>query len=237
MKNNKYYKLLAMILIGILIFSLTACGGDSAETVETTETTEVTDEKVADVVEESTEQVAETSYDTEWAIYWYLCGSDLESEGGAATMDMLELMETKLPPNVKFIIQTGGASSWQNDFVNPDYLERYLYDSNGLQLIEQQPLASMGSEQTLSEFLSFAKTNYPANKTAVIFWNHGGGSVNGSEFDENFNSDSLTLDEMYSAFSSNYELSVENPPFELIGFDTCLMATVDVAATFTDIGK
>jgi hypothetical protein len=234
MKKRMYNNLLAMILIGILIFSLTACGGDS---VETAETAEVTEDKVADVAEESTELVAETSYDTEWAIYWYICGSDLESEGGAATIDILELCETQLPENVKVIIQTGGASAWQNDFVSPEYLERYVYDSNGLQLIEQQPLASMGSEQTLSEFLGFAKTNYPANKTAVIFWNHGGGSVNGAEFDENFESDSLTLDEMYNAFGANYELSAEKPPFELIGFDTCLMATVDVAYTFTDIGK
>jgi len=236
MKNKKYYKLLAIILISILVFSLTACGGDNTET---TETKEVTDEttKVVDVEEDSTVQVAETNYDTEWAIYWYLCGSDLESGGGAATIDLLELLDVTLPENVKIVIQTGGASSWQNDFINPEYLERYVYDSNGLQLIEQQPLASMGSAQTLSDFLTFAKDNYPAKKTGFIFWNHGGGSVNGAAFDENFASDSLTLDEMYNAFGANYELSEENPPFELIGFDTCLMATVDVAYTFTDIGK
>ena len=52
-----------------------------------------------------------------------------------------------------------------------------------------------------------------------------------------FENDSLTLDEMYQAFQANYELSEENPPFDLIGFDTCLMATVDVAYTFTDIGR
>lgn len=233
MKSKRHYKLLAMILIGILMFSLTACGKDSTETAKNTDATTPTP-----VVEEvSAEQVAEVSSDTEWAIYWYICGSDLESEGGAATIDMLELLDAKLPENVKIVIQTGGASSWQNDFVNPEFLERYVFDSNGLQLIEQQPLASMGSEQTLSDFLAFAKTNYPAKKTGVIFWNHGGGSVNGAEFDENFESDSLTLDEMYRAFGANYELSTEKPPIDLIGFDTCLMATVDVASTFTDIGK
>ncbi|SET82393.1 hypothetical protein SAMN05660297_03621 [Natronincola peptidivorans] len=95
----------------------------------------------------------------------------------------------------------------------------------------------MGSEETLSDFLAFAKKNYPAKKTGFILWNHGGGSVTGAAADENYGGDSLTLDEMYNAFASNYELSEENPPFELIGFDACLMATVDVAYTFNDIGK
>ena len=32
-----------------------------------------------------------------WAVYWYLCGSDLESNGGFATMDLSEMMEVELP--------------------------------------------------------------------------------------------------------------------------------------------
>ncbi len=56
-------------------------------------------------------------------------------------------------------------------------------------------------------------------------------------FDELYGGDSLTLDEMYAAFSGLWEVSAENQPLELIGFDTCLMATVDVAATFSGIAK
>ena len=58
--------------------------------------------------------------DTEWAIYWYLCGSDLESGGGFATADLAELTEVRLPENVKVVIQTGGSSQWYNDFVDAD---------------------------------------------------------------------------------------------------------------------
>lgn len=32
-----------------------------------------------------------------WAVYWYLCGSDLESNGGFATTDLSEMMEVELP--------------------------------------------------------------------------------------------------------------------------------------------
>jgi len=146
-------------------------------------------------------------------------------------------MNVKLPENVKIVIETGGSSAWQNDFVDAGTINRYVYDSNGLQPIEKDPLTSMGSEETLSSFLSFAKENYPAKKTGFIFWNHGGGSVNGAEFDENFDLDALTLDEMHAAFDANYDLSTEKPPFDMIGFDTCLMATVDTANAFSDIGK
>ena len=215
--KTKHYNRLALFLVWILILSFTACGGYNVYPISS--------------------QGAALSGDTQWAIYWYLCGSDLESEYGAATDDLLELLDVKLPENVKIVIETGGTRQWQNDMMNADYLERYVYDSEGLHLIDQLPQANMGSEETLSKFLSFAKENYPATKTGFLFWDHGGGSVAGAASDENFGYDALTLDEMYKAFDSNYELSEETPPFEMIGFDTCLMATVDVAYTYNDIGK
>ena len=174
-----------------------------------------------------------------WAVYWYLCGSDLESEGGFATGDLSELLEVELPENVTVVIQTGGAAQWQNDVVEADKLQRFVYNSEGLQLVDEQPSASMGDSETLADFLLFAKENYPADKTAVIFWNHGGGSVSGASFDELYDLDSLTLSEMYSAFVQVWEPSNElgQQPLELVGFDTCLMATVDTAYTFCDLAK
>ncbi len=198
-------RILAMLLALGMILSLSACGA-----------------------EDSTEGES-------WAIYWYLCGSDLESGGGYATGDLGELLEVELPENVTVVIETGGASVWQNDVIDASKLQRYVYNSQGLNLVDEQPSASMGEAQTLADFLQFAKENYPADKTAVVFWNHGGGSVSGAAFDEQYGFDSLTLDEMYTAFSSVWEPSQENPPLELIGFDTCLMATVDVAYTFCDL--
>lgn len=167
-----------------------------------------------------------------WAIYWYLCGSDLESNGGFATSDLMEMMEVALPENVRVVIQTGGAKTWQNDVVDADILQRYVYDSEGLTLVDELPPASMGDAATLTDFLRYCKQNYPAEKTAVLFWNHGGGSVSGAAFDERYGYDSLTLDEMQTAFGRVWEADENNPPLELVGFDTCLMAAVDVAGTF-----
>jgi len=208
-----------------MIFCLAACGGGDV----TAPPASAPPASEAPAVAESTA--------ANWAVYWYLCGSDLESGGGFATGDLSELLEVKLPENVKVVIQTGGSTQWHNDIVDASKLQRFVYDSEGLKLVDEQPSASMGDAGTLTDFLSFAKTNYPADKTAVVFWNHGGGSVTGAAFDELYGNDSLTLDELYAAFSGVWDVSAENQPLELIGFDTCLMATVDVAYTFSDIAR
>lgn len=209
-------------MTALMSLLLAACGGEEKEGQEVSIFSDEWD-------------FTEVPKEESWAVYWYLCGSDLESGGGFATGDLSELMEVKLPENVNVVIQTGGASVWQNNLVEADRLQRWVYSGEELVLVDEQPSASMGDAQTLSEFLRFAKDNYPAGRTAVIFWNHGGGSVTGASFDELYDYDSLTLDEMYEAFTSVWEPSEEEPPLELIGFDTCLMATVDVAFTFSGL--
>lgn len=179
----------------------------------------------------------ETDVDLEWAVYWYLCGSDLETDFGAASEDLMEMMEVELPENVKVVIQTGGSALWQNDIVDADKLQRFVYDSNGLHLIDQKYSENMGEAETLANFLKFANENYPAKHTMVNFWNHGGGSVTGVAFDENYDMDSLDLAEMYEAFTFVFEENPDNQPIDIVGFDTCLMATIDTAFIFSDLAK
>lgn len=229
MKNMKKKKLLALLLTFTMALSFTACGEDTENTDAVSEAPE------NDSSEDDTTAADAPAEDGSWVVYWYLCGSDLESGGGFATADLSELMEVEMPDNVNVVIETGGSSVWQNDTIDAEKLQRWVYNTEGLQLVDEQPSASMGDAQTLTDFLSFAKENYPADKTAVVFWNHGGGSVAGASFDELYGNDSLTLDEMYQAFSSVWEPSEDSQPLELIGFDTCLMATVDVAYTFCDL--
>lgn len=187
---------------------------------------------------EDTSSDSDMSSDSEsWSIYWYLCGSDLETNGAFATIDLNEMLEVELPENVNIVIQTGGAAVWQNDLMDASKTQRWLYSSDGLELIEETDACNMGDAQTLYEFLDFANTNYPADKVGVIFWNHGGGSVTGASFDENFGLDSLDLSEMYAAFNEVWGADIENPALELVGFDTCLMATIDVAAVYQNFAK
>ena len=170
----------------------------------------------------------EYNKDDTWLVYWYLCGTDLESGSGAASVDFSELVQAKLPPNVKVLVQTGGATEWQNELVPSGQISRYLYDSEDLHPLETLPDADMGSKSTLIDFLRYGKENYQADHKVFVFWDHGGGSVAGICFDER-TGNSLKLNDLTEAFSAVYESSPENPPFEIIGFDACLMATYDTA--------
>lgn len=228
-------KWFSLFLALIMCLSFAACGGEetsgdaAVDASSAASDTQVSDSGTASAPVEAVEG--------SWAVYWYLCGSDLESNGGCATVDLMEMMEVQLPENVNVIIQTGGAAVWQNEYMDPAKLQRWLFNSEGLQLVDEQETANMGDAQTLYEFLEFANTNYPAEREAVLFWNHGGGSVGGAAFDEIYEMDSLDLAEMYQAFDAVWPADQENPALELVGFDTCLMATVDVAAVFQNFSR
>lgn len=233
-------RLLALLLSLAMVFTLAACGGDEpSRGMPEDDGSSVFDTPEYDAPEPD-ESVPNSPVSAEagtWAIYWYLCGSDLETNGGCATVDLFEMIEVELPENVTVVIQTGGSAVWQNDMVDPGLLQRWVYNSEGLFQVDETELANMGDAQTLYEFLDFASTNFPAEKEAVVFWNHGGGSVGGAAYDENFGGDSLNLLEMYDAFNAVWPADTANPALELVGFDTCLMATVDVAATFQNFAK
>ncbi len=85
MKRRKY---LALLLAGVMTLSLTACSDEDYEDTSADAATDTT--TVADTAPETT-----AVEDGSWAIYWYLCGSDLESNGGFATNDLSELMEVE----------------------------------------------------------------------------------------------------------------------------------------------
>ena len=89
MKRNKQ-RLLAVLLSLIMSLSLMACADEEDVLVEDMQGTEIT------------ERSKVQTEDGSWAVYWYLCGSDLETNGGFATTDLEEMLQVDLPENVKF---------------------------------------------------------------------------------------------------------------------------------------
>lgn len=172
-----------------------------------------------------------------WAVYWYLCGSNLETQGGAASADLAELLRARLPDNVTVVIQTGGAKAWHSQGISPKHIGRYVYRNGRLEQVAQLPQASMGDEKTLASFLSFCKQNYRADHQVFVFWDHGGGSIGGLANDENYGFDALSLRELKRAFAQTYGASAKRPPFDIIGFDACLMATLDTASAMSGFAR
>ncbi|MBQ3302710.1 MAG: hypothetical protein IJH04_11330, partial [Eggerthellaceae bacterium] len=177
-----------------------------------------------------------------WTVLMYLCGSDLESAskrmgGGQATNNLVELTKTNLGQNVTYVIETGGARAWQNNVVSPRYLSRYTVEDGKLALRDQQPSASMAKESTFADFLQWGTTTYPADHYMVIVWDHGGGSITGVcqddlyPYDSSGQADSLTLPEMRDAMQK------AGVTFDVVGCDTCLMATVETAQILSPYAK
>ena len=176
-----------------------------------------------------------------WTVFVYLCGSDLESRiffgGGMASDDIEEMCKASASDNVRFVIETGGCSYWHDDNIDSDFLGRYVVENGKLKKAGEVRQASMGKTSTLTGFLKWGIKKYPAEKMGVIFWDHGGGSLSGVCFDELEDNDSLGLREIDAAFLSLADSGELTDKFEFIGFDACLMGTVEAAnilASYSD---
>ena len=172
--------------------------------------------------------------DDGWTIFVYLCGSDLESENGFASENMKEMIEASAASGVRFIVETGGASEWKND-ANADELDRYEIAGGVGTIVDRQPTADMGSAQTLADFLSWGVAAYPAAHVGLVLWDHGSGSINGVCFDELNDLNSLSLRDIDTAISGVKDALPNG--FDFIGFDACLMGTVETAAMLAPYAK
>lgn len=155
----------------------------------------------------------------------YLCGTDLESKSGMATNDLVEMTKATLSDNVSLLVYTGGCKQWKNDVLSNSKNQIYKIEDGGLKrLVSDDGSKAMTDPATLSGFINYCTKNYPANRNVLILWDHGGGSLSGYGYDEKFASKgSMTLTGINTA------LKTANTKFDFIGFDTCLMATLENA--------
>jgi len=117
-----------------------------------------------------------------WVVEMYICGTDLESQGGAATSDLEELTKNRPPEGVTFVIQAGGAKKWENKDIKRKKINRFVYDKDGLRAVETKPDADMAATDTFAKFLKYAQENYEADHRILIVWDHGGGTVGGARY-------------------------------------------------------
>ena len=153
----------------------------------------------------------------------YMCGADLESQQGMATSDLKEMTNAKFGDRVNLIVYTGGARKWRNNVVSSSRNQIYqIKDGAFYCLKDDMGSGSMTSPDTLTTFLKFGKENFTADRMCLIFWDHGGGSVSGYGYDERYGQgQTMTL------AGINQALKNAGIKFDFIGFDTCLMATVE----------
>ena len=155
----------------------------------------------------------------------YMCGTDLESRGGMASNDIAEMCAATLSNKINILIYTGGCKAWKTTGISNDVNQIYKVSSGRLErLVSDDGAKVMTDPATLTAFIKWCSENYPANRNDLIFWDHGGGSISGYGYDEKFaNKGSMSLSGI------NKALKDSGMTFDFIGFDACLMATLETA--------
>lgn len=194
--------------------------------------------------------VEEKGASDDWTILIYMCGSNLESsmtndDGyGFAVSDLKEILSvTGQPDDVNIIIETGGCTKWTSNS-KAKYSASYNISTsfNQIHRVEKQKIVlekqlsskpNMGDPNTLQDFIEYGLNNYPAEKTALILWNHGGG-LQGVCFGEtsknNLSNDGLEATEVVKAVSGALDnCGMSGQKLEWIGYDACLMQVQDIA--------
>jgi hypothetical protein len=167
----------------------------------------------------------------DWLVLIYMNGDNNLND--FAKEDLKEIQAVRVPPFVKVVVLTdflgnGGAYIYATD------------DSSGvLKLIDTVKEPDMGDPQTLKDFLTSFIERYPAERRVLIVWNHGTGwkslptdsTVKVASYDETAG-DYLYMYEFARVLS---DVTADGTkPFDLIGFDECLMGNLEV---FYDIAN
>lgn len=163
-----------------------------------------------------------------------------------AVDDFLEMASVGSTADVNIVVQFDRIDGYDSRYDDWTGTKRY-YVTNGMtptaaNAVEDLGELNMADPATLTDFITWTKTYYPANNYAVIMWNHGGGwrkskkdlwnernEIDKKEltfkavcWDDTSGGDCLYTSEVTSAFNSAGGAT-------LIGFDACFMGMVEVA--------
>jgi hypothetical protein len=196
----------------------------------------------------------------------YILGTDLESGGGNATINLDEMMKVGSTATMNVVIQTGGAKkagtpptdkiNMQPANIDWTRVQRYVVKSGSLQQVgdlgpesgtSPAPAFNMGNATTLEDFLRWGVETYKAKKYVVVLWDHGGGVNGGFGPDEITNPPrpetgplppQLGVIKVSGISHALSKVSTDlNVKFEIAGFDACLMATGEVAASLASSSR
>jgi hypothetical protein len=168
----------------------------------------------------------------QWTVMIYMAAdNNLE---GFALYDIAEMELNGSTDDVNVVVQVdrargfaGGADDWIG--ARRYYITKSKGTGINSELVENLGDTNMGAAGTLAEFGKWAMTTYPAERYALILWDHGGSWV-GFAHDSGSGNDSMTMDELDSALA-DITRSTGVDKLDIIGFDACLMGGYEVYKT------
>ncbi|MCQ2081277.1 MAG: clostripain-related cysteine peptidase [Lachnospiraceae bacterium] len=161
----------------------------------------------------------------------YMVGSDLESKRGYASMDIIEMMKSGVDlSDTNIVIYAGGSKQWHL-FECTTNMEAVFEKKGNDVVIKGKATSSpknMGEAKSLTDFLDSSYKNYPAEHYSLVLWDHGSGPLLGYGSDELFSKDGLRLPELDEALAKS-SFGKGSARLDWIGFDACLMSTIETA--------
>jgi hypothetical protein len=157
----------------------------------------------------------------EWTFMVYMGGdgpSNLDEEG---VLDINEMEEVGSTPYLNILVQFDRAIGGQG---TKRYLVEKDYDTDQIhsQVLGDIGETDMASPQTLLDFVNWSITNFPAEHYLLDLWGHGKGWLG------------VTLDD--GKWLSMNDIKSVLPKFkdriDVVGFDNCNMAMIEVYTTF-----
>jgi len=159
----------------------------------------------------------------------YVIGSNLEDGRGMASINIAQMKDaTKKGEHLQFVMEAGGSDRWFTNGIEDSTVGRYVVSGGDLMVEETiDPGTCMSEPETLTDFILWAKKNYPADRYMLVLWDHGGGFASGYGMDDlNKRKDG---EDIMSASEIIKAIGDAGVKFDLIGFDACLMQNVEYA--------
>jgi len=164
-----------------------------------------------------------------WTVMVYIAAANNMQD--VANFNINQMEKVGSTPNLTILVQLDTKSNCYRYFITRDNDEQNITSP----IIAKMPHQNSGDPAVLTDFIKWAKQNYPAKHYALILWNHGSGWKPASTrvlpraicFDYVSN-DALDTDELRTALAN------AGVKLGLLGMDACLMQMTEVATEVKD---
>ena len=146
----------------------------------------------------------------------YMLACDLETDSGAATKDLLEIMKASTDINgLRIIVYIGGAEKLWFSGLEHAHCYDLTFENGECTILNDLGRVPSAEQNSLLRFLN----DYGTDGADLILWGHGSGKSCELGYDDLFDQDTLCLTELTGA------LKKSDLHFRMIGFDACEMAS------------
>ncbi|HET9905212.1 MAG TPA: clostripain-related cysteine peptidase [Anaerolineales bacterium] len=159
-----------------------------------------------------------------WTVMVYISGDNNLEEYVVKDIE-LELAPTGSSANVQVVALADRGPGY--DTSRGDWQTTKLYHvtpgmiADSASAVADWGERNMGDKQTLIDFVTWSKTNYPADHYLLYFWGHGWSWHPGWVMEDDTNADTLDYEETKAAIPSLGFIDV-------VGYDGCNMASLEI---------